>query len=1318
MIGQGRPSLMAIVTLRVFAGRFRPAPVALRSLAGLLLVIVALAHHPRIVSAEDHLFDEPVRIRIAWGGKSADRWHGQIALDGGTLSDVQLLGMEADAAASVWLDGEAIQIDSRSPHLFDGVDVTAAATAAARLTVELAADAESAPVKADVPLDKALREPFRLPLDDRGNELLVQRAPGDSLRIVSGRDTLIFTPGEQFTFDVQPLLDGIDPSTTIDIDTTLTPARSFRTVWNHNQRLPVPVEGPATATIRIPLPRQEGVYDIRLSITRPPGFRQRFLPGGVIPTLAERTFQVVVLEPNPPLPASDATWQSVLEIDPASPRWWERLPEWTRIDRIPGLARRPLGSQRSVAVPSLIGTLVELPPTTTGSDPHWQAYSLPLQSVGTPHLLEIEYPDDQEQHLGISIVEPNAAGRAVPIGRDSGVYVEGLGRSESAESHKHRLVFWPRTNAPLLLVTNLHPSSSARFGHVRVMKRSVSTIATDAWPNTPPTDRLVAAYLSKPLLPETFGATEGLDAASGHSVDDWATFYESATRLAEYLNYAGYNSAAVSVMADGSCLFSSGHVLSTPLYNTSRMVAGASDLPSVDALELLLRVFDRSGLALVPTLQFATPLPELEKLRRGQDPLSSGLELVGPRGLTWLEVHGAERGLAPYYNLLDDQVQQAMLEVVRDLMERYGHHRSMAGLAVQLSSRGYTVLPDLNWGLDDKTVTRFTKDTGTVLLDDGINRFAARQTFLLGEHVDAWQEWRAARVTHFYSELAHLVQTSQPKRRLLLTTEDLFTNPSRAAEFRPSVIGRPRLDRAVLELGIAREDLQKTPGVLLCPTQYVESMAPLVDRAVDLELNEAFAAAPQPVDRPHAAAMFYYPPQRRRLASFDAQSPFETHTRLVSQTLADSAQARKLMATAFRNQDPVVVLQGGELLPMGQESAMRQVLKIVEQLPNDVTPHVKRADNVTIRVYDIGDGTTCLVVNECPWQTEAQLDFVLPRAATAETLGGADIANRSASKEFAAGPQSWQTSLAPYEIQALRFTAGGVELESIGATISETGQRELAARVADLQARDLTATRTYSGLENPGFEAMGGGNPTGGWILVGGGAGFTAELDATNPQEGKTSIYIRNQSDNVATLESNSFATPPTGELAVTLFVRSNVVDPKTELRIVFEADSGTQTYRRFAVVGGTQAGSPPLGSEWQPYGFSEKVPLDSSGRMRMKLELVGKGEVWVDQVQLYDLLFPLSFYPHSQQEKLELVKLRNAVDSARENGDYSQCVQILEGYWPRFLTAYTPASQPPIAEQPKVPGKEAPPAADNVPPTPSFTERWIKPYMPSILRR
>ena len=68
-------------------------------------------------------------------------------------------------------------------------------------------------------------------------------------------------------------------------------------------------------------------------------------------------------------------------------------------------------------------------------------------------------PADEEQHFGLSIVEPNAVGVVEGIHRDAGVYVEGLGRSEAKQKETQRLIFWPRTQAPLL---GRHKSTSLR----------------------------------------------------------------------------------------------------------------------------------------------------------------------------------------------------------------------------------------------------------------------------------------------------------------------------------------------------------------------------------------------------------------------------------------------------------------------------------------------------------------------------------------------------------------------------------------------------------------------------------------------------------------------------------------------------------------------------------------------------------------------------------------------------------------------------------------------------------------------------------------
>ncbi len=97
----------------------------------------------------------------------------------------------------------------------------------------------------------------------------------------------------------------------------------------------------------------------------------------------------------------------------------------------------------------------------------WQAYPLPIDEVGVPHELELDFPGDQPQTLAISIVEPNAAGKVVPIGLDSGIHlseddVVGVA-NRSLEAPRHRLPFWPRTTSPLVLVTNLQSDRPGRI---------------------------------------------------------------------------------------------------------------------------------------------------------------------------------------------------------------------------------------------------------------------------------------------------------------------------------------------------------------------------------------------------------------------------------------------------------------------------------------------------------------------------------------------------------------------------------------------------------------------------------------------------------------------------------------------------------------------------------------------------------------------------------------------------------------------------------------------------------------------------------------
>jgi hypothetical protein len=86
-------------------------------------------------------------------------------------------------------------------------------------------------------------------------------------------------------------------------------------------------------------------------------------------------------------------------------------------------------------------------------------------------------------------------------------------------------------------------------------------------------------------------------------------------------------------------------------------------------------------------------------------------------------------------------------------------------------------------------------------------------------------------------------------------------------------------------------------------------------------------------------------------------------------------------------------------------------------------------------------------------------------------------------------------------------------------------------------------------------------------------------------------------------------------------------------------------------------------------------MPLDGQAALRIRLELLGSAEFWIDDVRLYHLRF-------SESERLELFKLGTSAQLKLKDGQISDCYRLLEGYWPQFLLAYVPLTEEPVVQR------------------------------------
>jgi len=1273
MIGQGRPKASLTLGTCPTAALRRGRTVSLALMAVAVLLCPAAAA-------------EEMRVRIAWGGGSERLWDGTVTLAQGEVAEPRPLGIEADEPGSMWVEAGRLIVRQRTARAYDGVDLLLRPGADDRLVVELtAADSPEEPILAEIPLAQLLDQFHDQPLDEQGNRLFVRLAPGSQLQVEFSRDSLVFSPGETFSLTIRPNLASVAADKQIEIDLGLAPANGDKALWESQHK--VQPGGPADLTLDIPLPKQEGVYDLSLRATPAASWQEAVRhPLKFNRPIAQRTVQMVVLAAESPRGEQPSTeLQPVVEIDPTNPRWWELLSKLPKLPKISRLWKGPLGNGHKKVVRHALGELVRLDPNAESPDVSWEAYTLPIREPGRPHIVEVRYPSDRPQTLGISILEPNAAGALMPIGLDSGVDVpdETVGSPGAARWRTHRLIFWPRTTSPLVLMANRRDEVPAYYGKIRVLagwdRLPPAASVTEA--PEPGERRMLAGYLERPLFPENFSAPEALDRWSGRSLDDWSTFYDGSTRLVDYLRHVGYNGLMLTVLADGSTIYPSRILEPTPRYDTGVFFATGQDPVRKDVLEALFRLFDREGMQLIPTLDFGTPLPELETLRRQQDPQSVGLEWIGPDGATWLQSHATRRGLAPYYNTLHPRVQEAMRRVVREVIARYGHHPSFGGLAIQLSAHGYAQLPGPQWGMDDATIARFQRDTRQEVPGNGSTRFTQRAAFLTRQKPQPWLAWRAEQLVAFYREIRRDVAAARPDARLYLAGAHALSGKELRNDLQPALPRRITLAEALLQVGIDARQYEKTEGIVLLRPEPIVSGGTLGDRALSLEMGQMADADSCFRDQQTPGSLFFHRPREVRIASFDGKSPFQpAYTWLVTQPVPSARHNRCRFVHSLAGLDARAMFDGGWLLTQGQEQAVRHLVAAYCRLPavRFQTADASRSQPVTFRYATHAGRTYVYVVNDAPFATTSQVRLQGAQGARLDELTGQ---RKVAPLQFDAQGASWSVELEPYDLVAVSLSAPGVKLVQPQVALPGAVESGLVARIRDLGVRAATLRRPPQPvglLANPGFEQEPEkGRTMPGWAITRR-TGVAIGTERGHAYRGDRAARIQSEGP-IACLVSHPFDPPETGRLSMSVWLRVDDTSRQPPLRLAIEGKLHGQDYYRFAPIGRADSATPanvPIDTDWAEYVFQvDDLPLEGLSQMQVRFDLMGAGDVWIDEVALYHLRF-------SDNEFKELSKLITLAYVTLQNGQIGECVRLLDGYWPRFLQQHVPLVVGPVAQR------------------------------------
>lgn len=1282
MIGHGSPKTK------------RPYTSAIRVIARFCVGYVAalfLSGHAASLNADEF------RLRLSWVGQP-QLWTGTVSLSEGTIEDPRPLGVEPDEPGSMWLDQGRLLIRQRSPRDYEAVDFLVHASRDAKLILHLVAHGEKTSESTiEAPLQRILGEKFDATLDSRGSRLRIERQPGDLLPVDLESPSMVFAPGDTCTLKLDTTRLQVAPNEKIRFAAELKNPYVEKAVWQSEIK---PVwESEQTVTAgeeemlrwEIPLDVNEGVYQLTITATLPgwlplPQAVDTPLVGGSR-SYAQRMLELVVVDTRrPKIPTATLnelkSVKVVEEIDPTHPEWWKRFANLPQLPRLKRLWNGPLGNRRSEVVDHPLGSVVRLLPNGGNGDLSWEAYTIPIKEPGRPHILEVRYPSDRPQTFGVSIVEPSNSGAAQLANLDSGVdqFEEVVSAGETPEWRTHRVVFWPKTKTPIVLITNRRDDDPAFYETIRVLK--IADHLPRAYPvGGPAPARLFAAYLDRPLLPESFSAEEVFMPPSRLGMDDWKTFYQGGTRLVEYLNHVGYTGLFLSVFADGSTIYPSPLLQPTTKYDTGAYLATGQDPVRKDVLEMLLCLFDREGLKLIPALEFATPLPELEAVLRQGGPETAGMVWVGPDGRSWPQVYRSYQGRAPYYNVLHERVQQAMIAVVRELVDRYGHHPSFAGVAIQMSADGYSQLPARSaesiWGLDDVTIQKFQEATGVELASSGQDRFHERFRQLASPEIESrWLAWRSEQLAAFYQRVHEEVVAQRPDTRLYLAGARMFEGEAMQRMLRPTLPRQLTLEQTMMHVGIDPRRFSDPQGPILLHGETLLPWTSLARQSVPLELESMRNSEDLATKYGATGMLFYHQPQETLLASFDRLSPFQPSlTRLTTQAVPSAAQNRRRFVKAMAHFDPAIVVDGSLRMMLGQEEALRDLITLFRRLPAarfETLRHENASEPLTVRYLQHADSTYVVVINEVGFPVSARVRLQAPSGCSLEEL----TRDRPISpmRRDADGCY-WDVQLDAYDAIGARLASSQTKITKATARWAPEIDQALDARVSELVKRRiaLSQPREWAALDNPGFEADV--PETGmipGWMFLRGNEA-NVQVDRTQQHSGNASLRVR-CTDQSTSVMSHSFKAPKTGRLAVSMWLKA--ARPGTKLHLYVGIHNGRNFSRAFSVVD-------EVGDDWRQVPVPVlDLPEDGLGDLQLRIQLNGPGEIWIDDIQLGDLAF-------GPQEQRALLKTVYPARPTLDNRQVVQCVRILESYWPRFLFEHvTPLeeSRPNLARVPQPP--------------------------------
>jgi len=483
------------------------------------------------------------------------------------------------------------------------------------------------------------------------------------------------------------------------------------------------------------------------------------------------------------------------------------------------------------------------------------------------------------------------------------------------------------------------------------------------------------------------------------------------------------------------------------------------------------------------------------------------------------------------------------------------------------------------------------------------------------------------------------------------------------------------LDAAATENGV----------VILAPKRIAPGLS-LAKNRIGLNIEQSHTAK-QFLAQQTSGSLFTHRGNWRRVDSGLANSKTENTARKQLYTIAGNSNRRRYIE-AIRRFDSRLIIDGGHSLSFGGDKDIEPILRILRELP--ALPFESIGNSgigpVCMRQLSIEGQHYFYAVNDSPWPVEVtalldqkQLPQVLQASANSNgkaspltTFEGTEVL-----LEKSEGRNTIRIFLEPWSMYAGTSTTNSAfnpyAIESFQVSLPEQVDSQLRKRLYQLKSKlaKAKAADPMPQLLNGSFESFA--NPDqSGWEF-GNHEQASFDLDSAEFRDGKTSLSMQTEG-NPVWIRSNTLQLPQTGRLSVSAWIRTTNTEAQPKPRIAVEGVSDGENIYRFGTIGSAGEEARTLDEKWRRFVVHFDDLPDDLTNLRVGFDLMSKGQVSIDQVEIFDRWF-------DENDAVAMTQLlAGAGSQLQSEASIDGGRRVLESYWVQFLDQYAGNQEPPAA--------------------------------------